>query len=154
MNATVAGALSWTGNATIMLTLERLIGTKPSDEKDRLGVPSSCLGKALTVSGCLESDGEIQVHGSVLGRINAACLFLGIGGYVEGDVVAENVHIGGKLNGRVFAPKVTLDSTAKVTGRIFHHTASIARGACIDGRMPWRPLNFFDELEQLPERKP
>ena len=137
-----------------MPTLLRLIGSKASNENDRLGMPSSCLGRALTVNGSLETDGEIQVHGSVLGRINAARLFLGIGGYVEGDVVAENVHIGGKLYGRVFARKVTLDSTAKITGRVFHHTAYIARGALVDGRMPWRPLNFFDELEQLPEKQP
>ena len=154
MDAGVAGALSWMENTVIMSSLQRLIATKASDDKDRLGMPSSCLGKALTVNGCLETDGEIRVHGSVLGRINAARLFLGIGGYVEGDVVAENVYIGGKLNGRVFAPRVTLDSTAKITGRIFHYTANVARGASIDGRMPWRPLNFFDELEQLPERNP
>jgi cytoskeletal protein CcmA (bactofilin family) len=137
-----------------MPSLPCLIGTKPFDEKDRLEMPSSCLGKALTVNGCLETDGEVRVHGSVLGQINAARLFLGKGGYVEGDVIARNVHIGGKLNGRVFAAKVTLDSTANITGRIFHHSADIARGALIDGRMPWRPLNFFDELKQLPEKQP
>ena len=136
-----------------MPTLPRLIGTKASDEQDRLEMSSSCLGKALIVNGHLETDGEIRIYGSVLGQINAVRLFVGRGGYVEGDVIAKNVHIGGKLNGRVFAPKVALDSTADITGRIFHNTADIARGAVIDGRMPWRPINFFDELKQLPERK-
>lgn len=114
----------------------------------------SHLGSAITVNGKLETDGELQVHGIVLGRINADRLFVGVGGYVEGDVAARDVQIGGHLNGRVFALNVTVDQTAKIEGRIFHHTATVARGASIDGRMPWRPLNYFDELEQLPEKQP
>lgn len=137
-----------------MPTLPRLIGTKSSEQQDGLEMPSSRLGKALTVNGELETDGEIRVDGCVLGQINAVRLILNKGGYVEGDVIAKNVHIGGKLNGRVFATNVTLDSTADVTGRIFHNTADIAAGAVIDGRMPWRPLNFFDELKQPPEKQP
>ena len=143
-----------TGNATDMPTLPRLIGTKSSEQQDCLEMSSSCLGKALTVNGHLETDGEIRVDGCVLGQINAVRLILGRGGYVEGDVIAKNVHIGGKLNGRVFAANVTLDSTADITGRIFHNTADIATGAVIDGRMPWRPLNFFEELKQPPEKQP
>jgi cytoskeletal protein CcmA (bactofilin family) len=114
----------------------------------------SQLGSAIKVNGKLETDGELQVHGIVLGRINADRLFVGVGGYVEGDVAARDVQIGGHLNGRVFALNVTVDHTAKIEGRIFHHTATVARGASIDGRMPWRPLNYFDELEQLPEKQP
>lgn len=137
-----------------MAAFPRLAGAMASSEKDSLVMPSSCLGRALTVKGRLEMDGEIQVHGCVLGRIDATRLFVGIGGYVEGDIVAQDVHIGGQLIGCVFAQKVTLESTAKITGRIFHHTASVANGALVDGRMPWRPLNYFDELDQLPETQP
>jgi cytoskeletal protein CcmA (bactofilin family) len=141
------------GNATDMSTLPRLIGAEPADEQDYSELSSSRLGKALTVNGKLESDGEIRIYGSVLGQINAVRLIVGRGACVEGDVIAKNVHIGGKLIGRVFAPKVALDSTADITGRIFHNTADIAKGAVIDGRMPWRPLNFFEELKQPPEKQ-
>lgn len=137
-----------------MPSLLRIIGPTTIGEEECPELPSSSLGKALTVRGLLESEGEIQVYGSVLGQINAARLILGRGGYVEGDVVAKYVHIGGKLIGRVFAAKVALDSSADITGRIFHNTADVATGALIDGRMPWRPLNFFDELKQLPEKQP
>ena len=114
----------------------------------------SQLGSALTVNGRIETNGEIRIHGNVLGRISARRLVLGVGGYVEGDVAAKEVQIGGHLNGRVFAPNVTLEKTAKVEGRIFHTNATIAKGVSIEGRMPWRPLNYFDELEQLPEKQP
>jgi cytoskeletal protein CcmA (bactofilin family) len=117
-------------------------------------LPASHLGRALTIRGVLDTDGELHVHGSVLGRINADRLVVGSGGYVEGDVVARDVRIEGRFNGRVFAFNVTLNSSADVTGRIFHHFVTVERGARVDGRMPWRPLNFFETFDQPPETQP
>ena len=116
-------------------------------------LPVSQLGIAAVVTGTLDTDGELTVHGSVLGRINAERLVLGTRGYVEGDVVAKDVHIGGRLNGRVFALNVTLDDTADVSGRIFHNTVTVANGARFEGRMPWRPTSYFEALDQLPETR-
>jgi cytoskeletal protein CcmA (bactofilin family) len=100
------------GNASIMPVMLRLATSKALADNDCLSIPASCLGKTLIVNGHLEADGEIQIHGRVRGRIDATRLFLGAEGYVEGDVVADDVHILGELKGRVFAPNVTLDSTA------------------------------------------
>jgi cytoskeletal protein CcmA (bactofilin family) len=118
---------------------------------DDTDVPASHLGRALTVKGRLDSLGTIHVEGRVLGQIAADRLVVGAGGYVEGDVVANDVRIGGRFMGRIFARHVTLDSSADVTGRVFHHTVTVAKGARIDGRMPWRPLNYFERLEHLRE---
>jgi cytoskeletal protein CcmA (bactofilin family) len=127
-----------------MFTRHRGASVRQQGDWEADVIPSR-LGRALTVTGRLDIDGELQVYGFVFGRIN---------GYIEGDVAARDVWIGGRLNGRVFALNVTLYETAKIEGRIFHHSASVARGATIDGRMPWRPINYFDELEQLPEKQP
>jgi cytoskeletal protein CcmA (bactofilin family) len=113
----------------------------------------SHLGRAVTIRGVLETDGEIRVEGNVLGRISADRLVVSRGGYVEGDVVARDVEISGRLNGRVYAFNVTLDSSADIIGRIFHHIANVAKGARIDGRMPWRPLSFFETFDQPPENQ-
>jgi cytoskeletal protein CcmA (bactofilin family) len=121
--------------------------------RNGLDLPTSQLGPALTVTGLLETEGELRVHGSVLGRINAERLVVCPLGYVEGDIVARDVHIGGRLNGRVFALNVTLDESADVSGRIFHNTVTVAKGARFDGRMPWRPPSYFEALDQLPETK-
>ena len=127
---------------------------KTSPGRDTPLLSASHLGKALTVCGILDTDGELHVHGYVLGRINADRLVLCSGGYVEGDIVARDVHIEGKLSGRVFALNVTVDSSADVSGRIFHNTVTVAFGARVDGRMPWRPPNYFESLDQLPETRP
>lgn len=121
---------------------------------EALSLPASQVGKALKVTGALETEGELYVHGTVTGHINALRLVLGTHGSVEGDVVARDVHIEGRLNGRIFALNVTVESSASVTGRIFHNTVTVAKGARIDGRMPWRPPSYFETLNQLPETRP
>jgi cytoskeletal protein CcmA (bactofilin family) len=114
-------------------------------------LPASRLGRASTVRGRLDTDGEVTIHGNVLGWIYADRLVLAADGYVEGVVVARDVRIEGRMNGRIFGFHVTLESSADMTGRIFHHTVTVAKGARVDGRMPWRPLNFFESFEQPPE---
>jgi cytoskeletal protein CcmA (bactofilin family) len=113
--------------------------------------PPSHLGKAVTIKGRLDSLGAIHIDGRVLGHIAADRLVVSADGYVEGDIVANDVRIGGRFMGRIFARHVTLDSSADITGRIFHHTVTVAKGARFDGHMPWRPLNYFERLEHLRE---
>jgi cytoskeletal protein CcmA (bactofilin family) len=130
------------------------LSKQPPRGGEALVLPVSQLGTALAVTGVLDTDGELQIHGSVVGRINAERLVLCRHGHVEGDIVAKEVRIGGRLNGRVFALNVTLDDTADVSGRIFHNTVTVARGARFEGRMPWRPPSYFEALDQLPETRP
>jgi len=124
---------------------------KPPHGRKDAELPTSHLAQALTVRGILDTEGEVHVQGRVLGQINADRLVLGAEGYVEGDVIARDVHILGRFKGRIFAYTVTLDSSADITGRVFHHIATVEKGAKIDGRMPWRPLNYFESFEQPPE---
>ena len=134
------------------LPLRPFIKVTPANEVVEL--PPSHLGTMLTVKGVLDTDGEIFVDGKVMGRISASRLVLNANGYVEGDVIARDVVLCGRMAGRVFAFNVTLDSSADITGRIFHHTVTIAKGARMNGRMPWRPLSYFETLKQLPENRP
>jgi cytoskeletal protein CcmA (bactofilin family) len=101
----------------------------------------------------LEIDGELVIAGVVRGRIAATKLVIATGGYVEGDIVAREVVIAGRLNGRIFAPTVAIEASADVDGRIFHTNVSVAQGARVNGRMPWRPVNYFETLDQLPEAR-
>ena len=151
-NIAAAGKNNRTG--TIMPASQPRTLVKPPQGRKDTELPMSHLARSLTVRGILDTDGEVHVQGRVLGQINADRLVLGVEGYVEGDVIARDVHILGRLKGRVFAYNVTLDSSADITGRIFHHTVTVEKGAKIDGRMPWRPLNFFESFEQPPEAQP
>ena len=87
----------------------------------------------------------------VAGRIAALRLVIAAGGLVEGDIIAREVVITGRLLGRVFAPTVAIEDGADIEGRIFHTNVTVARGARFNGRMPWRPLSYFENLTTLPE---
>src|ERR1700676_3231894 len=80
--------------------------------RDHGEMPASYLGRAFKAEGFLDTDGDLHIHGKVFGRVCADRLVLGSGGYLEGDVVARDVHIGGRMSGRIFALNVTLESSA------------------------------------------
>jgi cytoskeletal protein CcmA (bactofilin family) len=126
---------------------------RPPRAEGTSGAVASHLSRAITINGDLESDGELHIYGNVRGQVCADRLVVGAGGYLEGDVIARDVHIEGRLEGRIFALNVTLDSAAEVNGRIFHNTITVAKGARIDARMPWRPPSYFETLETLPEAR-
>lgn len=116
--------------------------------------PPTFIGPGVRIQGALEIDGEVVVSGFVKGRIAALRLVIAATGQVEGDIIANEVVIAGKLNGRVFAPTVSIEDGAEVDGRIFHTNVTVARGAHVTGRMPWRPISYFETLDKLPEVRP
>src|ERR1700748_50597 len=132
-----------------MFALTRRPDTRSA--RDSASVSVSRLGKGVKVRGILEIEGELVVSGQVFGRIAALKVTITPDGFVDGDIVAREVVIGGKLEGRVYAPTVLVEVTAQVTGKLFHHTIEVMRGARVDGRTPWRPVNFFENLDHLPE---
>jgi cytoskeletal protein CcmA (bactofilin family) len=132
-----------------MFSLARRTDARTAPAREAL--PVSILERAFVVRGVLECDGEVRIHGHIVGRIDADRLILESDGLVEGDIVANEVRIAGRLIGRVFAPTVTIDETADITGRIFHTNVTAARGHKLEGRMPWRPVSYFQTLDQLPE---
>jgi len=116
--------------------------------------PPSFLGPGVGIQGVLEITGELVISGRVRGHIAALRLVIAAGGHVEGDIIAREVVIAGRLDGRVFAPTVSVEASAVVEGRIFHTTITVARGARMSGRMPWRPTSYFETLDKLPEIRP
>jgi len=125
--------------------------TAKGDEADSL---LSFLGPGMTIRGVLEIDGELVVSGLVRGRIMAVRLVIAAGGYVEGDIIAREIVINGRLNGRIFAPTVSIEASAQIEGRVFHTNVMVAQGARVVGRMPWRPVSYFESLHNLPEARP
>ena len=52
---------------------------------------------------------------------------------MEGDLVAEELTIGGTVKGTIHANRVRLNSTAVVEGDIFHRSLSIEENARFEG---------------------
>jgi cytoskeletal protein CcmA (bactofilin family) len=55
------------------------------------------------------------------------------GAEVEGDVIAEDLTVGGRVKGTIRANRVRLNSTANVEGDIFHRSLAIEENARFEG---------------------
>ncbi|CQR85712.1 protein CcmA, bactofilin family [Paracoccus aminovorans] len=93
----------------------------------------SVLSPDLTVTGNIQTQGDIQVEGTVEGDIRAHQLVVGESATIRGEIVAEEVVVNGRVVGRVRGLKVRLTATARVEGDIIHKTIAIESGAHFEG---------------------
>ncbi len=105
--------------------------------------PASQLSTDLHITGNLKTSGDIQIEGTVDGDIRAHLLTIGEGATVNGECVADDVVVNGRIVGTVRGLKVRLTSTARVEGDIIHKTIAIESGAHFEGSVQRQddPLN-------------
>src|SRR5690606_4649608 len=99
----------------------------------RTRTPPSVLSSDLTVTGNIQTQGDIQVEGTVEGDIRAHQLVVGDSATIRGEIVAEEVVVNGRVIGRVRGLKGRLTATARVEGDIIHKTIAIESGAHFEG---------------------
>lgn len=101
-------------------------------------VGPSILSADLTITGSIRTSGELRVEGRVEGDVQAHAVTIGAGATVEGEVIADDVLVDGKVIGRLRAVKVRLRPTADVAGDIVHQIIAIESGARFEGAVKRR----------------
>jgi cytoskeletal protein CcmA (bactofilin family) len=99
----------------------------------RAAAVPSVISADMTIRGNLESMGDVQIEGAVIGDVNAEKLVIAAGGSVAGNVVARDVRICGALTGTVRGTMVTLTATARVLGDVHHELLAIETGGLLEG---------------------
>lgn len=105
----------------------------------------SVISSDMHVLGNLMSEGAIDIDGKIEGNVKSAMVTIRKNGRVQGDVIAEVVHIYGEVRGLVKAKSVNLSSTCHVEGVIMHESLSIEDGAFVDGKFKRTDKIFVDE---------
>ena len=95
--------------------------------------PRSSIGEDLTITGTVTSKGELHLDGQVQGDVRCVALVLGENAQLEGDVVAEDVIVRGRLIGSVRALRVSLQAKSHVEGNLFHKSLSVEQDAHFEG---------------------
>jgi cytoskeletal protein CcmA (bactofilin family) len=94
----------------------------------------SIISAEMTIHGDLQSTGDLQVEGHVVGEIDAAKLVIAEGGSVTGNIIAGDLRISGTLSGTARAAKITLTATARVEGDLYHEILAIEAGGQLEGQ--------------------
>ena len=105
--------------------------------RQRNGTPArSVIDAWLTMKGNLESEGDIQVDGKVQGHIRCTQLIVNKDATIDGDVLAAEVVIRGRVKGVIRANRVKLQETARVESEIFFEKSlGIEDGASFEGQI-------------------
>jgi cytoskeletal protein CcmA (bactofilin family) len=95
----------------------------------------SIIASGMTIIGDIESAGVIKIDGRVDGSVTGARqVLLGRGGSINGNVVADEVVVGGSVRGALTVrERLELQGTAAVIGDIETRSIVVVEGARIDG---------------------
>jgi cytoskeletal protein CcmA (bactofilin family) len=121
--------------------------TTPTTSAVKNAAPS-LLSSDLVINGNLESDGDMQVDGTIEGDIKSKQLTISASAVVRGSVEAESVVIAGNVTGQIKARHVTLNKSAKVIADVIQERLTIEPGAFFEGNC----RHFPGEEEAAPRR--
>ncbi|MBI5058475.1 polymer-forming cytoskeletal protein [candidate division KSB1 bacterium] len=97
---------------------------------------STLLSKDAEIRGSIKTQGSIRIDGAVVGDVvSAKTVTVGAGGSVEGNVVAEEIIVSGRVKGTLTAKqKISLEATAQLEGDIHATRLTISEGAVFRGQ--------------------
>ncbi len=113
----------------------------------------SVIADDLHIKGEIKTSGDIELKGSLEGELTCRTLLIAEDAKVKGKVTAEKVVVRGTVDGTISGVRVTLTSSAKVTGELICKALSIDEEAYFDGTSQRvnDPLRLAQEVE--PGRK-
>ena len=115
--------------ATPKVEVAKPVAAEPMKAKPAPSIISS----DLKLKGNIDTTGDVQIEGHVVGNVRAHLLTIGQNALIEGEVIADDATVHGKLKGTLRGLKVRLTSSAQVEGDIIHKTISIESGAHFEG---------------------
>lgn len=108
----------------------------------------SIITRDVMIDGSIVSRGTLHVEGTVHGDVRSQTCVIDSDGVVEGEVVAENVYVRGRIIGPIRGLHVHLYAGAHVEGDIINETVSIENGAYVYGSV----RRSDDPLAEAPPR--
>jgi cytoskeletal protein CcmA (bactofilin family) len=93
----------------------------------------STISHGVTIVGKILGEGTVHVLGQIEGELRALTVSINEGAEVVGEVVAEELTVGGVVRGSIRANRVKLTGTAVVEGDIIHRSLLIEENARFEG---------------------
>lgn len=113
------------------------------------------LGESSKITGDIEALGTIIVDGTVIGHIMGERVILGEKAYIRGNIAANSIIVGGKIDGCLKGKeRVELRAAAQVFGDIFTSRLSIVEGAIFHGQSSMIQADRVEQDENKPAGQP
>lgn len=113
-------------------------GAAPEPQRRR-GEPTavSIIGKDMTITGDLETEGVIKVEGAVRGTIRAGTqVLVSPGATIDGDIHTREAVVGGQVRGTIHAEeRVEVQATAVIAGDIHTTRILVVEGGQVNGEI-------------------
>jgi cytoskeletal protein CcmA (bactofilin family) len=110
-----------------------LSGPRAGQRRPAAGVVS-VIGPDLAITGNLETTGEVRIEGDVQGDIHAGRIVVGAQGRVVGDLLADEIVIGGVVQGSIRGNTLTFQGASHIEGDVYHRKLAIEQGAYFEGK--------------------
>ena len=117
------------------------------------------IGQGTQIEGDINSNGDIRIDGSVIGKVNAkGKLVIGPTGTIEGEITCQNADVSGGVKGKItVAELLSLKSSAKISGDIVTNKLAIEPGADFTGSCSMgavvKEMKYGERKEQPAEEK-
>ena len=102
------------------------------------GETFSFIGPEVTVTGDIDTEGQLHIDGKVVGDVRCGSLSQGESGSIAGNIDAGEAKLAGLIDGAVTAGTLLLEASARVTGDVLYETLTVSTGAQVDGRFKRR----------------
>jgi cytoskeletal protein CcmA (bactofilin family) len=102
-------------------------------EAHRGNAGPSIISSDVVIEGSLVTAGELQIDGTVNGSVRAHSCVVDMQGVVQGEIVAEEVYVRGRVIGPIRGNHVQLHAGAHVEGDVINQSIAIENGAYIYG---------------------
>ena len=96
----------------------------------------SLIGGRSDFHGEIVVKGTLRVDGRVDGRVNADCVIVSEAAVIKGEVTAQRIVVGGKIEGNLRAQEIVeITASGKILGDIFTNKLSLIKGGEFNGKV-------------------
>ena len=116
---------------------------------------NNIIGEGSVLKGNLSSSGNVRLEGKVIGDLSSSSkVACGETSVVDGNVVAKNAEIAGKVTGKVTVDELLiLKSTASIHGDISTSNLIIESGANFNGACTMGKEETIEEVDSDDEKE-
>uniref|UniRef100_A0A2C9LKC2 DNA topoisomerase 2 n=1 Tax=Biomphalaria glabrata TaxID=6526 RepID=A0A2C9LKC2_BIOGL len=118
---------------TVYAHLSRVFVSKNQQvsKNTKIGIMGS--SENINFYGTIVGNDKIEIGGYIEGNVKCLVVNVHKSGSINGDVIADEIVVHGKITGNITAKTIFLSETANIVGTVSYHRIIIASGAVIEG---------------------